>query len=223
MSNPFKAGTTSYRDFEIMSDLKWHCTKCELESAQAKTWQVWRQNGIQLDRDEKGNYYERIVCPNCGKTTVHRKLLSLESLPETQRRSGIPHSLVRRVKAIYGFEEAVFLRQLPARQLEIDHRFPQIRWLHDEATNDPSMPETEIRRKFMLLSRGNNLLKSRFCERCLKTGKRGLFPGIYYWYEGEENWSSEIDPHDERGCEGCFWYNPYRWRKEINTLIMKTL
>ena len=50
--NPFKKGSTQYKDFETMSDCEWHCTKCELLSGQAKTWQVWRQEkGIQLDQD----------------------------------------------------------------------------------------------------------------------------------------------------------------------------
>ena len=34
MKNPFKEGSTQYHDFELMSDLKWHCTKCELKSGQ---------------------------------------------------------------------------------------------------------------------------------------------------------------------------------------------
>jgi len=67
MTNPFKLNTTSYYDWEVMKDLKWHFTKCELKSAQAKTWQVWRQMGIQLDTDEKGNFYKRIYCFKCGK------------------------------------------------------------------------------------------------------------------------------------------------------------
>lgn len=46
MTNPFKSNTTSFYDWEVLKDLKWHCTKCELKSGQAKTWQVWRQNGI---------------------------------------------------------------------------------------------------------------------------------------------------------------------------------
>ena len=27
MSNPFKEGSTQYKDFETMSDCRWHCTK----------------------------------------------------------------------------------------------------------------------------------------------------------------------------------------------------
>ena len=41
--NPFKEGSNQYKDFETMSDCKWHCSKCELLRGQAKTWQVWRQ------------------------------------------------------------------------------------------------------------------------------------------------------------------------------------
>ena len=44
MANPFKPKSKQYQDFETMKDLKWHCTKYELKSGQAKTWQVWRGN-----------------------------------------------------------------------------------------------------------------------------------------------------------------------------------
>jgi len=50
MSNPFKVNTTSYNDWEVLKDLQWHCTKCELQSGQAKTWQTWRdEKGIQFE------------------------------------------------------------------------------------------------------------------------------------------------------------------------------
>lgn len=219
MSNPFTPGTTSYKDFETMSNLEWHCTKCELESAQAKTWQVWRHRGIQLAQDEKENFYKWVLCPNCGKKTIHRRLLSLEILPDTRTRAGLPARLARRIKSAYSCEEAVLLRKLPPRQLEIDHRFPQTRWAEDEDVHDINMSETDIKAKFILLTRSHNLLKSRHCERCVQTGKRGHFPGIHYWYKGDENWDSSISPNDEKGCEGCFWYAPYKWREELNKLI----
>ena len=78
MSNPFKENTTSYNDWEVLKDLEWHCTKCELKSGQAKTWQVWRQSGIQLAKDEKDNFYKMQFCKTCDMNTVHRKLESLE-------------------------------------------------------------------------------------------------------------------------------------------------
>jgi hypothetical protein len=221
LKNPFTPNTTSFKDFETLSDLEWHCAKCELEAAQAKTWQVWRHKGLQLATDEKGNFFKRQFCDNCGKTTIHRKLSSLEVIENTKVRSGIPAKLARRIKAVYKNEEAVLLRQLSPNQLEIDHRFPQIRWSSDENENPPHMSETEIRRKFILLNRSNNLLKSRYCERCVETGKRGHFAGIKYWYQGNEEWDTNISPDNELGCEGCFWYNPYQWRQALNNLINK--
>ena len=176
--------------------------------------------GIQLDTDEKGNFYKRIYCPNCDMVTVHRKLKSLKILDDTKVRSGISPYLARKIKMVLNYEEAVFLRKIPSRELEIDHKFPQIRWKDDEEENKVTMSEEEIKNKFILLTRSNNLLKSRYCERCVKTGKRGHFPGIYFWYEGNENWRGK-DKFDENGCIGCFWYDPYKWREELNKIVNK--
>jgi len=217
--NPFNPNTTSYYDWEIMKDLKWHCTKCKLKSAQAKIWQVWRQMGIQLDTDEKGNFYKRMYCQTCGKKTIHRKLKSLEILDETKVRSSIPAKLAKKIKEVLNYEEAIYLRKMPSKELEIDHKFPQVRWCRDEEKlND--MSEEEIKQKFILLTRSHNLLKSRFCERCVNTGKRGYFPGIYFWYEGDEKWRGKSEC-DENGCVGCFWYDPYKWREELNKIVNK--
>ncbi len=58
------------------------------------------------------------------------------------------------------------------------------------------MSEAEIKQKFQLLKKdgaGNhNLLKSRNCEFCIKTGKRGTPLGIKFWYQGNENWPYNI-------------------------------
>ncbi len=219
MTNPFKKNTTSYHDWEVLKDLKWHCTKCELKSGQAKTWQTWRQEkGIQLDKDEKGNWFKTIQCPTCGIKTVHRKLKSLEILDETKSRSGISSYLSRKVKNFYNNEEALFLREFNPRELEVDHKFPQIRWRTDEEENKNSMSEAEIKEKFILLTRSNNLLKSRQCEKCFKENIRGSFPGIYFWYYGNEKWSGK-DKYDKNGCIGCFWYDPHKWREELNKRI----
>ncbi len=221
MTNPFKGDTTSHHDWEVLKDLKWHCTKCELKSGQAKTWQVWRQEkGIQLDKDEKGNWYKNIDCLTCGFKTVHRKLKSLEILDETKSRSGISQYLARKIKMLFKNEEAFLLREISSNQLEVDHKFPQIRWGNNERENKSTMPEDEIRQRFILLNRSNNLLKSRYCEKCVKTGKRGVFPGIYFWHQGGENWQGK-DEYDEKGCEGCFWYDPYKWRVELNKIVNK--
>lgn len=217
-NNPFKKGSTQYRDFELMKDCEWHCSKCELKSGQAKTWQVWRQEkGIQLDQDDKGNWYKRIKCKYCGEITVHRKLKTVEiSMDNLKTRANIPPMLAKRVKKIYGNVDEYTLRTEPSNRLEIDHRIPQVRWTESEGQNKNSMSDIEIKNKFMLLTRENNLLKSRICEQCKLTNKRGKgYKIIEFWYKGNEDWDSET------GCEGCFWFSPYEWRKQLNKFIKR--
>lgn len=220
-NNPFTDGTTSYKDFETMSDLKWHCSKCELKSGQAKTWQIWRQNGIQLEEPTPNRWEKRIFCEKCNNKTVHRKLKSLKISTNTKIRSGLPQKLAKKVKEVLKFKEAIFLRKMPPALLEVDHKFPQVRWGGNEEANNPNMSEDKIKEKFIILTRSNNLLKSRQCEQCFKTEKRGCFPGIKYWHKGKEEWDKNINKHDEKGCEGCFWYDPDKWRDELNKIVNK--
>ena len=216
MANPFKVGSTQYKDFETMSDLKWHCTRCELLSGQAKTWQIWRQEkGITLKQDGD-RYYSIIFCPKCSTTTIHRGLVTTEiNLSNSKVRASLPAALTKRVKDLYKNTDAYTLRVEVPEKLEVDHRFPQVRWESNEDVNDIHMPEEDIRKKFMLLTRENNLLKSRCCEHCKKTGKRAKGYGIPFWYEGDENWSESLK------CEGCFWFNPEKWRAKVAELVNK--
>lgn len=179
--------------------------------------QVWRQEkGIQLDKDEKGSWHKNIDCPTCEFKTVHRKLKALEVLDETKSRSGVYQYLARKIKMLFKNEEAFLVRKISPNQLEVDHKFPQARWSGNEAENKLTMSEVEIKEKFILLTRSNNLLKSRYCEKCVTTGKRG----IYFWHQGNENWQGK-DKFDKNGCVGCFWYDPYAWRKELNKIVNK--
>lgn len=217
--NPFNSGTNSYQDYEVMKDLQPHCTRHELVSSQAKTWQIWRDHhGLQFKETSPGsNKYDiRKHCDTCRRTTVHRQLATLEINEVTSVRSGISSKLATRIKILLKYQEAFLLRQMAGNLLEVDHKFPQIRWNTDEESSENASDE-ELISKFILLTRPNNLLKSRFCERCVKTGMRGYFPGIYYWYEGDDQWRTE--PNDQNGCVGCFWYDPFVWRSELNKLI----
>ncbi len=101
-------------------------------------------------------------------------------LGETKIRFGVSVKLVQKIKAFYENQEAVFLREMPPKELEIDHKFPQVRWNKNEEKYSNQMSDDEIKAKFMLLTRSNNLLKLRYCEKCVKTSKRGCFPGIYF-------------------------------------------
>lgn len=218
--NPFNPNTNSFHDYEVMKDLQAHCTRCELKSSQAKTWQTWRDAyGIRFAETApaSGRYDIRKLCENCAKTTVHRKLATLERNEATSARAGVSAKLATRIKVLMNYEEAFLLRKLAGNLLEVDHKFPQIRWNVNEESSENATDE-ELKAKFILLTRSNNLLKSRNCERCVKTNRRGNFPGIYFWYEGDEIWRTE--PHDESGCFGCFWYDPYKWREELNKVII---
>ena len=132
----------------------------------------------------------------------------------------LPIRLRKRIFKYYKNIEAISLRQMLPSQLEVDHRFPQVRWIRDEIYN-PDMPEKEIQKKFQLLTREHNLWKSRYCESCFKTNERGTFIGINYFYQGNEYWDKNIASDDEKGCIGCFWYAPETWRDNLNIELKK--
>lgn len=88
-----------------------------------------------------------------------------------------------------------------------------------------TMTDDDIRAKFQLLRKSNgsishNLLKSRACERCFKTGKRGTPFGIVLFYEGDARWGPG-DKTDPRGCVGCGWFDMSEWRKRLNSVLRK--
>jgi hypothetical protein len=73
----------------------------------------------------------------------------------------LPEALKRRVKTLYRNVEAITQRKHQPAELEVDHRFPQVRWSSPEGMNDPDMSDDDMRAKFQLLTRQNNLWKSR--------------------------------------------------------------
>ncbi|MDP2946643.1 MAG: hypothetical protein Q8N88_00875 [Nanoarchaeota archaeon] len=208
---PFNEGTKIYQTFVILSDAKWHCARHELPGTQpAKAIQIIRQHGFKIDN-------KTIYCESCHEKTVHRKMLSLKG-ERVFTRSKLPEKLKKRIKEYYRNIDAITLRN--DLQTEVDHRFPQVRWGTKEPENPVDMSNQDIQKRFMLLTRANNLWKSRFCERCFKTRIRGYFPGIKFFYRGSEKWAID-DSYNEEGCEGCFWYNPEKWRKALKVIIKK--
>lgn len=137
--------------------------------------------------------------------------------------AGISTKLQRRVLDVYGYKDSIEQRKRPAHELVIDHRFPMERWGASEPRSASGMDEAAIRQKFQLLKKddsGNhNLLKSRACERCIATGKRGYPLGIKFYYIGTEDWPADCPkegPDAERGCIGCGWYDFAAWREALN-------
>lgn len=209
VKHPFNEGTKLAKIFMILCDGDWHCGKHELPGTQpAKAIQIIRQHGFQIEN--KTQY-----CSACKDKTVHRRLVSTEPIKPSYARLQLPPRLRERILTHYKNIEAITMRQMLPSQLEVDHRFPQVRWVKDEIY-DPNMPEEEIRKKFQLFTREHNLWKSRYCERCFKTNERGTFIGINYFYQGNEYWDKNIGSDNEKGCIGCFWYDPDEWRKNLN-------
>ncbi len=211
---PVKEKTKLYKTFAVLSDLKWHCSKHELPGTQpAKAIQIIGQHGFKIEK-------KTVYCKKCKEKTVHRRLISLKIKGERIfTRSKLPEKLKKRIKEYYKNMDAITLRNdLP---VEIDHKFPQVRWGGKEPENPINMDNKEIQKRFILLTRANNLWKSRYCERCYKTGNRGTFPGINFFYSDGRAWDKNINPYDSKGCEGCFWYDPYEWRKALNIIIEK--
>ncbi|MHC4648267.1 MAG: restriction endonuclease [Planctomycetota bacterium] len=195
--------------------------------SQGRHFCCWEGIGAELERGltvvglpQHGFRIENrtIYCDTCGDKTVHLKLMSTEPESASFVRLQLPGQLRRRVLKHYRNVEAITLREMVANQLEVDHRFPQVRWSTDESY-DPDMSEEELESKFQLLTRQHNLWKSRYCERCAQTGERGTFIGINFFYEGGQWWDAQYESCEERGCGGCFWYNPELWRQALNKLI----
>jgi len=115
-------------------------------------------------------------------------------------------------------------------QLTIDHKLPMLRWtkeIEKEQTSYLSMDDSDIKRHFQLLKRSNgsvshNLLKSRSCEKCFRTGQRGAPFGIKFWYQGSSKWE-RARRKDPDGCIGCGWYDFDGWRKNLNKVISSSV
>jgi hypothetical protein len=210
--HPFNEGTKLAQIFTILADGEWHCGKHELPGTQpAKAIQIIRQNGFSIEN-------KTTFCATCKDKTVHRRLVSTEPTQQSFARQQFPAQLRKRVLQHYKNIEAITLREMIPNELEVDHRFPQVRWSKNEEF-DPNMSESQLHGKFQLLTRQHNLWKSRYCENCQKTGERGTFIGINFFSDGGPLWNKSIAPDNEKGCHGCFWYNPDEWRNALNSLI----
>lgn len=224
----FAPNSLQAKYFDILSDQTFHCRKC----AQLKigSEQLAGGGGVQgLQRGTKnrpGLVIETIseYCKKCGKRTKWDRWTG--EFQQSNSASGISGRLQTRVLEHYGYVDTIEQRKRQAHELVIDHRIPMERWGESEENNDINMSEEDIQRKFQLLkkdSSGNhNLLKSRACEKCIETGKRGYPMGIKYYYEGDEDWPEDCPTtgkEAERGCVGCGWYDFEAWRQGLNSEI----
>lgn len=217
-----------YQLFQILKDCDWHCRNCIAKDI--PSGQIAGGGGIQGLQRGTTNRPGLVIqsktqhCSKCGNTGKWDRWTG--EFQASNAASSLPQRLQKRILEEYDYVDVIEERQRPKHELVIDHRYPMERWGANEDKNPIDMSADKIRDKFQLLkkdSSGNhNLLKSRACERCIKTGKRGFPMGIKFYYYGDENWPSDCPtsgPDAERGCYGCGWYDFETWRKELNKHI----
>lgn len=223
-------GDTSLQSqyFHILQDQEPHCRKCAQQRIGSE--QLAGGGGVQgLQRGNKSRPGIVIIsdnrqCTLCGKSTRWDRWTG--EFKVANAAAGVSSVLLQRILAHYNYTDVIEQRVRMDHELIVDHRFPMERWGETEAHNPDDMSEAEISRKFQLLKKddaGNhNLLKSRACERCIATKKRGFPLGIRFYYEGSEEWPDgcpDSGAEAERGCVGCGWYNFAAWRAALNSRI----
>ncbi len=191
-----KKDSTQFQVFNLLSDQEWHCRECE--GKKIASAQYAGGGGIQgLERGTRsrpGIVIEttKRYCQTCQAKRLGDRWTG--EIKSANSAANIPASLVKIILEVYSYKDVIEQRKRAAHELVIDHRFPMERWGENEPPHLSSMSETQIKKKFQLLkkdSSGNhNLLKSRSCERCIRTRKRGTPFGIRFWYEGGEDWPS---------------------------------
>ena len=234
MSSKFKRAfnktTKVYQVYLVLKDRQWHCRECEY--IHIGITQIAGGSGIQgLQRGtasrrgmmiESGNHF----CAICDRITRHDHWLG--GFQQSIQAPSMSPKFAKRVAAVLGSRDVIEGTERPLSQLTVDHKLPMLRWNNKtkvNLTNYGAMSDKEIRAKFQLLKKSNgsvshNLLKSRTCERCFKTGNRGKPFGISFFYSGSKRWAP-ADKKDPKGCEGCGWYDFDLWRTHLNKRLGK--
>ncbi|MBW4666795.1 MAG: restriction endonuclease [Cyanomargarita calcarea GSE-NOS-MK-12-04C] len=221
---------TQLKVFDLLCDQEWHCR--EHEGKPIASGQYAGGGGIQgLQRGTRVRPGLVIETENRNCTVCQRRTKCdrwTGEIKSANSAANIPASLAQRILKLYLYTDVIEQRKRAGHELVIDHRFPMERWGESEPPHLTSMSEAEITNKFQLLKKdasGNhNLLKSRSCERCIKTGKRGTPFGIRFWYQEGENWPSihQRGAEAEEGCVGCGWYDFDKWRNGLNQKLVES-
>ncbi len=219
--------TKVYQVFQVLKDQKWHCRRHEY--THINIGQLAGSGGIQgLERGSTKRVgivlkSENKQCNKCKKNIMHDRWTG--DFSGLAAPTNMSREFQQRVINLLGSKDVVDGGNRSANELTIDHKLPMIRWSENTQgyqTNYDVMGDDDIKHAFQLLKKSNgsvshNLLKSRACETCLKTKKRGTPFGIKFFWHGDEKWRT--DKHDPAGCKGCGWYDFEKWRTELNKFI----
>lgn len=224
----FQKDTIQAKVMSILQDQQWHCRVHGYPAG--ISGQLAGGGGIQGlqrgTRNRPGFVLEtrQVYCDVCKRKTMFDRWTG--ELQSASAHATISAALADRILAHFNYTDVIEQRQRSRHELVIDHKFPALRWANSEPSNDAAMGNFEIEEKFQLLRKdayGNaNLLKSRACENCLGTHRRGTPFGIRFFYAGDSQWPDDVPDFGaeaEQGCVGCGWYDFAHWRNELNEAV----
>ncbi len=216
-----------YKVYRVLHDKAWHC-RCEYEHV--GTTQIAGSGGIKglrngtKKRDGLEIESENRFCNTCNTITRQDRWTGgfIEAIPV----GSFPAKFSEKVFKIFNYKDVVEMTKRPSSHLTIDHKLPRLRWdtkAEKFQNNYTGMTEQDIRKHFQLLKKSNgavshNLLKSRACEKCYKTGRRGTPFNIRFFYKGDVLWEPS-NKKESSGCIGCGWYDFAKWRNSLNKCI----
>ena len=203
----------------ILSDMKWHCWDCMIKKGvkrDTRSLRTLNEKGI-IQLEKNGSIWGKtLFCEECNKSTMHRKLKSDEISDDKTIRNNITDRIKNIVKSYY--DNKCVITNKKYSNLQIDHRVPVKRRKIDLDFN--KMSNTEIIKYFMPISAHMNSLKKSKCEKCIRTGKRqSSADDVKFWYKGNENYDNSLNV--QKACEGCFWFDPIKWREELYERIKR--
>lgn len=200
--------------FDVLRTGGWKCVNCDLPNNPnwARRIQDLKEFGYTIATDTKR------FCNKCNSNKTHLILLPIKRGINTGNgyETWTPALRKRILKLLNYFDVYEYAENhncLP------DHKFSEIRWGDDTKDENPDdMTDEEIMKKFQLLTNQRNQQKREVCRKCYQTGKRGIIFGIPFFYEGNENWDTNIPREGkdaETGCIGCAWYDIEEWREQL--------
>lgn len=215
-----KRAATTKEFFDVLSDtFSWCCVECNYPQNPnwARRVQDLKEFGYTIATNT-GKY-----CESCGKKNTQQILVPIKRGGITGYETWSPAVRNKIIKVLRCYD-AYEARTGKKENLLPDHKFPEIRW--DESTKRESLEllsETDMIRDFQLMTNQRNQQKREVCRSCFQTNRRGSIYGISYYYEGCEDWDTQIPKTGkaaEQGCVGCPWYDIEQWRTELTKSLV---
>jgi hypothetical protein len=210
--------TTSetYKVFQALLTGQWECRSCgagKINDQPAARIRDIKKNGFVIATQNRH-------CTICNQKQYHDILLVFDIKMETKTefRKPISPSIKEKIISVLSSKDVFFDATRPHNEFVIDHKFPSQRWTEPD-TDNINLTNNDIKNKFQLLTNQSNMLKSRLCDYCCKSGIRPSFLGIKWFYYGNENWVANNNIGS--GCYGCPWFDLEEWKRKLNDEVKK--